>query len=200
MTKSRLEAFTDGVVAIVLTVLVLDIKIPDPSGFHSLWVIRNTLLAYAISFIFVAVIWVNHHRIFQMAERINYRVVWSNIFWLFWLTLCPSVTSWVGRNPEAFWTEMAYALVYTMWSFSFGILMRQIMKANKPDSHVVRVLSKDHRSFISMFINLCLIVGIFFVPMIGLFGRFFVSGIWIFSYKKSRCLLSAVVSGEIKRL
>ncbi|EJY45990.1 hypothetical protein CUZ96_0914 [Enterococcus lactis] len=200
MTKSRLEAFTDGVVAIVLTVLVLDIKIPDPSGFHSLWVIRNTLLAYAISFIFVAVIWVNHHCIFQMAERINYRVVWSNIFWLFWLTLCPSVTSWVGRNPEAFWTEMAYALVYTMWSFSFGILMRQIMKANKPDSHVVRVLSKDHRSFISMFINLCLIVGIFFVPMIGLFGRFFVSGIWIFSYKKSRCLLSAVVSGEIKRL
>lgn len=80
MTKSRLEAFTDGVVAIVLTVLVLEIKIPNPSSFHSLWVIRNTLLAYTISFIFVAVIWVNHHRIFQMAERINYRVVWSNIF------------------------------------------------------------------------------------------------------------------------
>ena len=196
MTKSRLEAFTDGVVAIVLTVLVLDIKIPDPSGFHSLWVIRNTLLAYAISFIFVAVIWVNHHRIFQMAERINYRVVWSNIFWLFWLTLCPSVTSWVGRNPEAFWPEMAYVLVYTMWSFSFGILMRQIMKANKPDSHVVRGLSKDHRSFISMFINLCLIAGILFVPMIGLFGRFFVSGIWIFSYKKADAYYQRLFPGK----
>lgn len=80
MTKSRLEAFTDGVVAIVLRVIVLEIKIPNTSSFHSLWVIRNTLLAYTISFIFVAVIWVNHHRIFQMAERINYRVVWSNIF------------------------------------------------------------------------------------------------------------------------
>ncbi|OUK47604.1 DUF1211 domain-containing membrane protein, partial [Enterococcus faecium] len=68
MTKSRLEAFTDGVVAIVLRVLVLEIKIPNTSSFHSLWVIRNTLLAYTISFIFVAVIWVNHHRIFQMAE------------------------------------------------------------------------------------------------------------------------------------
>nr|WP_156238128.1 MULTISPECIES: TMEM175 family protein [Enterococcus] len=179
-----------------MTVLVLDIKIPDPSGFHSLWVIRNTLLAYAISFIFVAVIWVNHHRIFQMAERINYRVVWSNIFWLFWLTLCPSVTSWVGRNPEAFWPEMAYVLVYTMWSFSFGILMRQIMKANKPDSHVVRVLSKDHRSFISMFINLCLIAGILFVPMIGLFGRFFVSGIWIFSYKKADAYYQRLFPGK----
>ena len=73
------------------------------------------------------------------------------------------------------------------------------MKANKPDSHVVRVLSKDHRSFISMFINLCLILRYLFVPMIGLFGRFFVSGIWIFPIK-SRCLLSAVVSGEIKEL
>ena len=196
MTNSRLEAFTDGVVAIVLTVLVLDIKIPDPSGFHSLWVIRNTLLAYAISFIFVAVIWVNHHRIFQMAERINYRVVWSNIFWLFWLTLCPSVTSWVGRYPEAFWPEMDYVLVYPMWSFSFGILMRQIMKANKPDSHVVRVLSKDHRSFISMFINLCLIAGILFVPMIGLFGRFFVSGIWIFSYKKADAYYQRLFPGK----
>ena len=136
MTKSRLEAFTDGVVAIVLRVLVLEIKIPNTSSFHSLWVIRNTLLAYTISFIFVAVIWVNHHRIFQMAERINYRVVWSNIFLLFWLTLCPSVTSWVGRNPEAFWPEMAYVLVYTMWSFSFGILMRQIMKAKDRKSVV----------------------------------------------------------------
>ena len=172
MTKSRLEAFTDGVVAIVLTVLVLEIKIPNPSSFHFLWVIRNTLLAYTISFIFVAVIWVNHHRVFQMAERINYRVVWSNIFWLFWLTLCPSVTS------------------------SFGILMRQIMKANKPDSHVVRVLSKDRRSLISMMINLCLIAGVFFVPLIGLFGRFFVSGIWIFSYKKADAYYQRLFPGK----
>ncbi|NTL88413.1 DUF1211 domain-containing protein [Enterococcus faecium] len=196
MTKSRLEAFTDGVVAIVLRVLVLEIKIPNTSSFHSLWVIRNTLLAYTISFIFVAVIWVNHHRIFQMAERINYRVVWSNIFLLFWLTLCPSVTSWVGRNLEAFWPEMAYVLVYTMWSFSFGILMRQIMKANKPDSHVVRVLSKDRRSLISMMINLCLIAGVFFVPLIGLFGRFFVSGIWIFSYKKADAYYQRLFPGK----
>ncbi|MBJ0998927.1 DUF1211 domain-containing protein [Enterococcus faecium] len=196
MTKSRLEAFTDGVVAIVLRVIVLEIKIPNTSSFHSLWVIRNTLLAYTISFIFVAVIWVNHHRIFQMAERINYRVVWSNIFLLFWLTLCPSVTSWVGRNPEAFWPEMAYVLVYTMWSFSFGILMRQIMKANKPDSHVVRVLSKDRRSLISMMINLCLIAGVFFVPLIGLFGRFFVSNIWIFSYKKADAYYQRLFPGK----
>lgn len=185
MTKSRLEAFTDGVVAIVLTVLVLDIKIPDPPGFQSLWGIRNTLLAYGISFIFMGVIWVNHHRVFQMADKINYRVVWANIFWLFWLTLCPSVTSWVGRNPTEFWPELSYVLVYTMWSFSFSILMKQVMRANKPDSHVVKTLTKDHRSFLSMFINICLIVGVFFIPMIGLLGRFLVSGLWLLSYRKA---------------
>lgn len=185
MTKSRLEAFTDAVVAIILTVTVLDIKIPDFSGFQSLWGIRSTLLAYVVSFIFISVIWVNHHRVFQMAEQINYRVVWANIFWLFWLTLCPSVTSWVGRNPNAFWPEMSYIIVYTMWSFSFSLLLREIRKANPPKSHVVNVLSKDRRSILSIVINLSLIIGVFFVPAIGLFGRFLVSGIWIFSYRKA---------------
>jgi uncharacterized membrane protein len=185
MTKSRLEAFTDAVVAIILTVTVLDIKIPDFSGFQSLWGIRSTLLAYAVSFIFISVIWVNHHRVFQMAEQINYRVVWANIFWLFWLTLCPSVTSWVGRNPNAFWPEMSYIIVYTMWSFSFSLLLREIKKANPPESHVVSVLSKDRRSIFSMVINLSLIIGVFFLPIIGLFGRFLVSAIWIFSYRQA---------------
>lgn len=83
MTKARLEAFTDGVVAIVLTVLVLDIQIPDSPSLYSILNISNTLLAYTVSFIFVAVIWVNHHRMMQMAEKINYSVIWANIFWLF---------------------------------------------------------------------------------------------------------------------
>jgi uncharacterized membrane protein len=185
VTKSRIEAFTDAVVAIILTVTVLDIKIPDFAGLQSLLEIRSTLLAYAVSFIFISVIWVNHHRVFQMTEQINYRVVWANIFWLFWLTLCPSVTSWVGRNPNAFWPEMSYIVVYTMWSFSFSILLYQVKKANPPESHVVKVLSQDRRSVLSIFINLSLILGVFFIPIIGLFGRFIVSGIWIFSYKKA---------------
>lgn len=121
MTKSRLEAFTDGVVAIVLTVLVLNIQIPDAPTLASLKAITNILFAYVVSFIFVAVIWVNHHRMMQMAEKINYRVIWANIFWLFWLTLCPAVTSWVGRDPGEFWPEMSYVIIYTMWSFSYGM-------------------------------------------------------------------------------
>ncbi|MBV7391407.1 TMEM175 family protein [Enterococcus alishanensis] len=183
MTKARLEAFTDGVVAIVLTVLVLDIQIPDSPSLYSILNISNTLLAYTVSFIFVAVIWVNHHRMMQMAEKINYSVIWANIFWLFWLTLCPAVTSWVGRNPNRFWPEFFYVVVYMMWSFSYGVLSKRVVKANDPNSHVAIVLSRDRRSQISMIINLIILVGVFFYPPLGMIGRFFVSAIWIVSYR-----------------
>lgn len=197
MTKSRLEAFTDGVVAIVLTVLVLDIQIPDAPTLASLLSITNTLFAYVVSFIFVAVIWVNHHRMMQMAEKINYRVIWANIFWLFWLTLCPAVTSWVGRNPDHFWPEFSYVVVYTMWSFSYGILSKQIIKANAPESHVVKVLKRDQRSKLSMIINLAVLAGVFFFPSIGIFGRFLVSGIWIVSYRKADQYYQRIIGKKI---
>ena len=185
MTKSRLEAFTDGVVAIVLTVLVLNIQIPDAPSLASLLSITNTLFAYIVSFIFVAVIWVNHHRMMQMAEKINYRVIWANIFWLFWLTLCPAVTSWVGRNPDHFWPEFLYVAVFTMWSFSYGVLSKQLIRANDPNSHVTIVLKRDQRSKLSMLINLAVLAGVFIFPPLGIFGRFLVSGIWIVSYRKA---------------
>lgn len=185
MTKSRLEAFTDGVVAIVLTVLVLNIQIPDAPTLASLVSIINTLFAYIVSFIFVAVIWVNHHRMMQLANRIDYRVIWANIFWLFWLTLCPAVTSWVGRNPESFWPEFSYVVIYMMWSFSYGILSKQLIQANEPDSKVAQVLKKDQRSKLSIIINLLMLAGIFIFPPIGIIGRFLVSGIWVISYQKA---------------
>ncbi|WP_407855091.1 TMEM175 family protein [Enterococcus sp. 22-H-5-01] len=185
MTKSRLEAFTDGVVAIVLTVLVLNIQIPDAPTLASLVSITNTLFAYIVSFIFVAVIWVNHHRMMQLANRIDYRVIWANIFWLFWLTLCPAVTSWVGRNPESFWPEFSYVVIYMMWSFSYGILSKQLIQANEPDSKVAQVLKKDQRSKLSIIINLLMLAGIFIFPPIGIIGRFLVSGIWVISYQKA---------------
>ncbi|MGL9726841.1 TMEM175 family protein [Enterococcus sp. DIV0756] len=185
MTKSRLEAFTDGVVAIVLTVLVLNIQIPDAPSLASLLSITNTLFAYIVSFIFVAVIWVNHHRMMQMAEKINYRVIWANIFWLFWLTLCPAVTSWVGRNPDHFWPEFLYVAVFTMWSFSYGVLSKQLIRANDSNSHVTIVLKRDQRSKLSMLINLAVLAGVFIFPPLGIFGRFLVSGIWIVSYRKA---------------
>lgn len=196
MTKNRLEAFTDGVVAIVITLLVLDIEFPDIPSLSAVWDIRHTLLAYIVSFVFVAVIWVNHHRVFQMAEKINYRVVWANIFWLFWLTLCPATTSWVGQFPTEVWPEFFYVVVYTMWSFSFGVLCKQVVKANGPDAYVSRVLKRDRRSQISMVVNLVLIMALFFYPPIALIGRFVISGLWVFSYRDANKWYHRIFGGE----
>ena len=120
-----------------------------------------------------------------MAEKINYKVVWANMFWLFWLTLCPAVTSWVGEFPSELYPELFYALVYMMWSFSFGIMCKQVEKANSPDSHVSKVLKRDKRSMLSMIINFLLIAGVFVYPPIAMIGRFVISGIWVVSYRKA---------------
>lgn len=183
LTKGRLEAFTDGVVAIVITILVLDIKLPETPTPSALYDMRHIFMAYTVSFIFISVIWVTHHRVFQMADKINYKVVWTNIFWLFWLTLCPAVTNWVGMFPNEFYPELLYALIYTMWSFSFGLICREISRVNGSNSRVAKVLNNDKRSMLSMIINFLLIGGVFVYPPIAMIGRFLVSGIWIVSYE-----------------
>lgn len=182
MSKGRLEAFTDGVVAIVITILVLDINLPKTPSLIALYEMKHIFIAYTASFIFISVIWVSHHRLFQLADRINYKVIWANIFWLFWLTLCPTVTNWVGIFPKQFYPELLYALVYTMWSFSFSLIGKALAKENGSSSRVAKVLRNDKRSILSMVINFLLIGGVFVFPPIAMIGRFLVSGIWIVSY------------------
>lgn len=190
MSKNRLEGFTDGVVAIVITILVLDIRFPNIPTISSLYEMRHEFLAYTAGFVFISVIWVSHHRLFQLADKISYNVVWANIFWLFWLTLCPAITNWVGIFPEQFYPELLYALIYTMWSFSFRLLGKELVKANGFDSSVAKVLKNDKRSMLSMLINFLLIGGVFVFPPIAMIGRFLVSGIWLVSYENTNKYLS----------
>lgn len=109
MIKNRLDAFTDGVMAIVITTLVLDIKLPGTPSFSKFYEIRHTFIAYTVSFIFISVTWVSPHRLFQLVDKIDYTVILANIFWLFWLTLCPLVTKWVGLFLGEFYPELFYS-------------------------------------------------------------------------------------------
>ncbi|MCT3390911.1 MAG: DUF1211 domain-containing protein [Lactobacillus sp.] len=195
MSKSRLEAFTDGVVSIVLTLLVLTIQIPDAPTWQSLWKVRLIFFAYVVSFGFVAVIWVAHHRLFQLTDYVNDKVVWANIFWLFWLTLSPAVTIWVGQHPFDVVPNLAYVFIFTMWSVSFEILVRELLKIHRPDSKLARVLRHDRRSLYSDVINVLIFIGVFFVPIIGLIGRFFVTALWVFPYR----IPAGVPKAEVKQ-
>ena len=114
MSKSRIEGISDGVIAIVITILVLNLKVPKTPSIMEIWNIRIHLLAYISSFIFVAVIWQTHHQLLSLAENVNKSTFFANIFWLFWLTLCPFVTQWIGEFPNEIWPAFCYSVVYFM--------------------------------------------------------------------------------------
>ena len=101
MDKNRLEAFSDGVIAIVITIMVLELKQPASSEFSDFVALAPTLLSYLLSFMFVAIYWVNHHLTFNKVEKVNVKILWCNIFWLFVMSFIPFVTAWVGSYPTA---------------------------------------------------------------------------------------------------
>ena len=183
MSKSRIEGISDGVIAIVITILVLNLRVPKTPSIMEIWNIRIHLLAYISSFIFVAVIWQTHHQLLSLAEKVGNSTFFANIFWLFWLTLCPFVTQWIGEFPYEIWPAFSYTVVYFMWSLSYGILSKNLVRVNGEDSVIARYLEKDIRSRISLAVNLVVFIGIFFYPPIAIIGRFLISALWIKSYK-----------------
>ena len=117
MEKNRLEAFSDGVLAIIITIMVLELSLPVGDGLGDLLALTPTLVAYLLSFMFIAIYWVNHHLVFQMTERINLKILWCNIIWMFTMSFIPFATAWVGNYPTSFvplcfyFADMALACV-----------------------------------------------------------------------------------------
>ncbi|QQK09056.1 DUF1211 domain-containing protein [Miniphocaeibacter halophilus] len=184
MNKNRLEAFSDGVIAIVITLLVLNLKVPKTPSINEIWKIRESLIAYISSFIFVVVIWQSHHQLLSLAKSISNTAVWANNFWLFWLTLSPFVTYWISEFPTKLWPAFCYSVVYFMWSLSYGILSKTLLKANEEDSKFKRILSNDRRSKFSLIVNILVFIGIFFWPPFAIIGRLIISAIWAIPYGK----------------
>ena len=122
MEKNRLEAFSDGVLAIIITIMVLELKIPEGSGLDDLLKLGPTLLAYLLSFMFVAIYWVNHHLTFQQAERINVGILWCNIAWLFTMSFIPFSTAWVGAYPTSWAPLCLYFADMALASITFHLM------------------------------------------------------------------------------
>ena len=130
MSKGRLEAFTDAIAAIAATVMVLELKTPLSGDLQGLLEQRHVLLAYLISFAMIYIVWYNHHNLFQKAERVTKHTFLLNGLWLFFLTLVPFTTGWVGTAPDAAVPELLYPLNLLAWSGAFHLLDRQILRGN----------------------------------------------------------------------
>ena len=121
MKKGRLEAFSDGVLAIAITIMVLEMKAPEDTSFRALWPVIPVFLSYVLSFIYLAIYWINHHHLFQATQQVSVSVLWANMHLLFWLSLIPFVTSWMGENhlepvPVAFYGGVLFMWLFASWN------------------------------------------------------------------------------------
>lgn len=154
MSKQRLEAFTDGVIAIILTIMVLDLKVPQGSDLAALRSGAPVFLAYALSFTNVAIFWNNHHHMLHATERINGMVLWANLFLLFWMSLMPFVIRWMDDTHFASLPTASYGVVLVLCAISYLLLEWAIIKCNGPTSKLARAVGSDRKGKVSLSIYL----------------------------------------------
>ena len=150
MTKGRLEAFTDGVIAIIITILVLEFRPPHGDDLAALRPLIPTALSYVLSFVFVAIYWNNHHHLLHAARHVDGRVLWANIHLLFWLSLTPFATAWMGDSHFATLPVAVYGVVLFMEAVAFTILVRSLIARHGPQSTIARAIGSDRKGRLSL--------------------------------------------------
>ncbi|MDR2610527.1 MAG: TMEM175 family protein [Clostridiales Family XIII bacterium] len=167
MSKSRLEAFTDGVIAIVITIMVLELKVPKEPTFSALMESRYHFLVYLVSFLTLAIYWNNHHHLLQIARRISGRVLWCNIVLLFFLSLFPFTTAWVDEHLTSRTPELLYGGVMLVADIIWLLLAQELVRENGKGSAIHEALKDSKKSYITIGLILAgLIAGVFWPPAV----------------------------------
>jgi uncharacterized membrane protein len=149
MTKGRVEAFSDGVIAIIITIMVLELRPPDGTDWASVRPAIFSLLTYVLSFVFLGIYWNNHHHMFQAADHINGRILWANLHLLFWLSLVPFVTEWMGANHFSSLPTAVYGALLLLAALAWTILQREIIALHGPDSHLAAAVGRNFKATLS---------------------------------------------------
>jgi len=192
MNKARLEAFSDGVMAIIITIMVLELKVPHGSSWSSLEPLIPVFLSYIISLMLVGIYWGNHHNLLHAVENVNAKIILSNLHLLFWLSLVPVATGWMGENHFAPNTIILYALTLMFCGIAYSILQNYILKNTKDHSELKLAIQKQNRKVIASLLMDILAVPFAFVnPYIS--GGLFIlqSVIWLVPDKNIEKALSS---------
>ena len=150
MGTGRMEAFSDGVIAIIITIMVLQLKVPHGTDLAALRDLLPVLASYVLSFIYVAIYWNNHHHLLHACDRINGAIMWANMLFLFWLSLIPFVTSWVGEYRDAPLPTAAYGVVLLMAGVAYLVMERQMVRENGPQSVLTAAIGRDRKGLVSL--------------------------------------------------
>ncbi len=184
MTKSRLEAFSDGILAIIITIMVLELKVPHGTDLASLKPLLPNFFSYVLSFVFLAIYWNNHHHLFHTVKKVKGSILWANMHLLFWLSLTPFVTGWMGENHFAPTTVALYGINLLMAAIAYFILQTLILRIHGKDSLLSRAVGKDIKGKISPILYAIAIIASFFNEWIAGGIYILVALIWLIPDKR----------------
>lgn len=179
MGKSRLEAFSDGVLAIIITIMVLEIKVPHEPDLAALRPLIPVILSYVLSFIYIGIYWSNHHHMLHVVRRVSGGILWANLHLLFWLSLVPFVTGWMGENHFAPLPTCLYGVVLLMAAIAYYILQRTIIAADGDESLLAAAIGSDLKGKLSPILYLLAIPSAFLHPAISGALYVLVAVIWL---------------------
>lgn len=179
MTTSRLEAFSDGVLAIIITIMVLGLQMPAEGTFEALKPLIPKFISYIISFIYVGIYWNNHHHLFQIMKKVNGKILWANLTLLFWLSILPFVTGWMGDYNFAQNTVAVYGFVLLMCAFSFNLIEYFATKNEGAASDLATALQQKTKEYLSLLFYLMGIALSFYSAKISLLLYFIVALMWL---------------------
>lgn len=178
MTKGRLEAFSDGVLAIIITIMVLELRIPEGDTFQALRPMAFKFLSYIFSFLYVGIYWNNHHHLFQAVEHVNGKVLWANLHLLFWLSILPFATSWMGENDFAKNPVALYGFILLMCALAFNILQKLCLDLEGKDSVIAKALKSTLKEKVSAAIYISGIVLSFYFPVAAVIMYYLAALLW----------------------
>ncbi len=167
MQKSRLETFSDGVIAIIITIMVLELKVPHAPDLPALFALWPIFLSYALSFLNVAIYWHNHHHLLHATRQVDGRILWANTNLLFWLSLLPFTTGWMGENHFALWPVVVYGVDLLACGLSYFLLTKQILRKEGPHSALAKALGRDKKGIIALLCYILAIALAFVHPLIA---------------------------------
>ncbi|RPJ37963.1 MAG: DUF1211 domain-containing protein [Chloroflexi bacterium] len=179
MSKGRMEAFSDGVVAILITIMVLELTVPEEATLSALRPLIPTLMSYILSFVNLGIYWNNHHHLLQAVKRVDGRILWANMHLLFWLSLIPFTTSWMGEHPSTAWPAALYGVVLLFAAGAYRLLTLALIAQNGRDSILATSIGRDFKGWISITFYLLAIPAAFLNPWISYGLYALVAIIWL---------------------
>jgi len=190
MHKGRLEAFSDGVIAVIITIMVLELRAPHDGSLAALRPLISTFVCYLLSFVFVGIYWNNHHHLLQAAQKVNGAILWANMHLLFWLSLIPLVTAWMGENRFAPVPVAIYGVVLLFAGTAYYILARLLVKHHGEDSALARALGADFKGKISVAVYALAIPLALWQPWVALGLYVLIAIIWLVPDRRIETVIS----------